>query len=87
MSFDVEWRDAGLEAKVAPNPDYPLGKDLDLAGPSVAACKEPLPYPARRRGLYIVECNICGRRIGVTTAGRPDDPRSIRIPCNLKGSA
>ncbi len=87
MSFDVEWRDAGREPQVAPNPDYPLGKDIDLADPGGPACKESLPYPARRCGVYIVECNICGRKIGLTTAGRPDDPRSIRIPCNLKGSA
>lgn len=87
MSFDIEWWDAGREPTVAPNPAFPLGKDIDLAGPGVAACKESLPYPAQRCGLWVVECNICGRRIGLTTAGRADDPRSIRIPCNLKGSA
>lgn len=47
------------------------------------SCYCALPYPAARCGLYLVDCERCGVRVGVTTAGRPDDPKSIRIPCQL----
>jgi hypothetical protein len=28
--FTIEWRDAGEMPRVAPNPDYPDGIDLDI---------------------------------------------------------
>jgi hypothetical protein len=77
---EIRWIDAGREPKEAPNPDYPHGIDLDFAG-SKRACLVALPYPARRVGIYFVECRTCGWSGGVTTAGRPDDPRSVKIPC------
>jgi hypothetical protein len=43
-----------------------------------------LPYPAKRIGHYRIECELCGLRVACTTAGRPDDPRSIRIACKLQ---
>lgn len=81
----IEWRDSGREPQCAPNPDYPEGIDIDLSG-GAPACETALPYPARRCGAYIIKCTLCGVRVGVTTAGRPDDPRSAKIPCKpLKG--
>lgn len=79
----VEWIDYGREPKCAPNPLYPNGMDADLSEGAQAACTADLPYPAKRCGLYLVHCETCGQRIGVTTAGRPDDPRSIKIACKL----
>jgi hypothetical protein len=35
--------------------------------------------------LYYVECNICGSNALITTAGRPDDPRSMDMLCKLEG--
>jgi hypothetical protein len=86
VTFKVEWIDRGREPQCAPDPAYPSGKDLD-ASEGAPSCRADLSYPAKRCGLYIVECETCGHTVAVTTAGRPDDPKSLRIPCvkKLKG--
>lgn len=81
MSFKIEWIDSGREPRCAPNPAHPNGTDVDASFGAAAFCMGSLPYPAERCGLYIVECDHCGLRVGVTTAGRPDDPRSLKIAC------
>lgn len=80
----IEWNDAGREPRIAPNPDYPNGKDIDASDGAAKTCFTELPYPARRCGHYIIECETCGLRVGLTTAGRPDDPRSIKVACKSK---
>jgi len=82
----IEWIDHKRDPQCAPNPAYPEGIDLDCAN-GAPSCKIDLPYPAKRCGLYLVECLICGYRVACTTAGRPDDPKSVNIPCKLQGSA
>jgi C4-type Zn-finger protein len=42
-----------------------------------------LPYPAKRCGIYLVVCERCGYSAAITTAGRPDDPRKVTLPCKL----
>jgi C4-type Zn-finger protein len=42
-----------------------------------------LPYPAKRCGLFLVICDKCGYSAAITTAGRPDDPRKVTLPCKL----
>jgi hypothetical protein len=79
----VEWHDAGREPQCAPNPAHPNGIDVDASGGAPAICETALPYPAKRCGQYLVECETCGQRVIVTTAGRPDDPRSVKIACKL----
>jgi len=81
--FDITWIDHGREPKGAPNPNFPNGRDIDITK-GQPSCEVLLPYPARRRGLYIVRCKICNELTGVTTAGRPDDPRSVKLPCPKK---
>lgn len=76
----IEWIDHKREPRCAPDPAYPDGKDINTVGDR-PSCKANLPYPAKRCGLYIVECERCGYRVAITTAGRPDDPRSVRLPC------
>ena len=83
----LEWIDHGREPKCAPNPDYPDGIDLDCSAGSSITCKCDLPYPAKRCGVYLVKCVLCGFTAACTTAGRPDDPRSITVPCKTIGSA
>ena len=78
--FDIKWLDAGREPQCAPNPAYPDGIDVDLTN-GKPGCIIAVPYPARRCGGYVVECKKCGTKVGLTTAGRPDDPRTVRIPC------
>ncbi len=80
--FKLTWEDHGREPQCPPNPAYPDGIDVD-ASFGKTSCIARLPYPAKRCGLYVVECEICGIRVGITTAGRPDDPRSVKVPCNL----
>lgn len=82
----VEWIDSGREPQCAPNPEYPNGIDIPAIHADENHCKVVLPYPAKRCGAYIVTCSICQTRIAVTTAGRPDDPRSVEMPCNFTGA-
>jgi hypothetical protein len=79
----ITWIDHGREPKCAPNPAYPNGMDIAPPWGDVPTCKVDLPYPAKRCGIYVIKCEICGIQIGATTAGRADDPRSILIPCKI----
>lgn len=80
----VHWRDSGKEPECAPNPEYPDGIDLDVSFGAARACTVRLPYPARRCGAYLVECAECDLTVACSTAGRPDDPRSIKLACKDK---
>lgn len=86
MNFKIHWEDSGREPQCQPDPAFPKGIDLVTARDDQLSCETELPYPARRCGVYIVECLSCGLSVGVTTAGRPDDPRSIRLPCKKPGN-
>jgi len=77
----VDWLDAGREPECSPNPKYPNGIDINAACDDMPACMVRLPYPARRCGSYVVKCLRCGLTAAITTAGRPDDPRSLTINC------
>lgn len=79
--FTVQWIDSGREPECAPNPAYPDGIDLDMSDGAPRACTATVPYPARRCGTYVIDCGMCGLRAAITTAGRPDDPRSVKLPC------
>jgi hypothetical protein len=81
MALKVTWVDDHREPKHPPDPRYPDGVDLDMSLKAIDTCVTPLPYPARRCGQYVIACDICRQRILVTTAGRPDDPRSIKVAC------
>lgn len=83
----IEWIDRGRDPQCTPDARYPNGMDIDLSGSWPQTCKADLPYPAKRCGVYIVTCEICGQNIGITTAGRADDPRSIRMACKTRGEA
>lgn len=84
MTLKVTWVDRGREPKCGPDPAFPTGKDLDVAGEAPRSCSTTLPYPAKRCGVYLVECLTCHLSVAISTAGRPDDPRSIRVPCQRK---
>jgi hypothetical protein len=83
IGMHIEWIDHGREPQCAPDPNYPEGKDVDCGVEQ--SCLTPLPYPAKRCGLFVVTCYACGARVAVTTAGRPDDPRSVKLPCEQHG--
>ena len=82
------WIDDRREPQCPPDPRYPTGIDVDAVAwagmdPATQSCRTELPYPAKRCGHYEVTCSLCDMRVIVTTAGRPDDPKSIRLPCKL----
>lgn len=86
----ITWHDRGRAPQHPPNPAYPEGVDLDVTGglgPLRRTCTVALPYPAPRCGLYVITCRRCTLRVAVTTAGRPDDPRSVRLPCKRDADA
>jgi hypothetical protein len=81
-NLTVHWIDRGREPQCAPNPDYPDGIDLDATRQGDRCCWTKLaPYPAPRCGYFVIRCDECDQNVVCTTAGRPDDPRSIRIRC------
>lgn len=86
MTIDVHFTDSGRDPKEKPDPKYPDGKHISLVEfPIQKSCCRNLPWPAPRCGVYSIECRICGLVVAVTVAGRPDDPRTIVLPCKAKG--
>lgn len=77
----INWIDGRREPQCAPDPAYPKGIDIDASGGAEATCATDLPYPARRCGHFLVVCETCGQSVAITTAGRPDDPRSLKLAC------
>jgi hypothetical protein len=80
--FEIHWIDRGREPACAPDPTYPNGIDVVIGDIDKPGCSTELPYPAPRCGLFFVQCKTCGTNAIITTAGRPDDPRSVRLPCD-----
>lgn len=76
----VTWLTKNRKAQCPPDANFPNGKDIDIAG-DFPSCQVDIPYPAPECGTWIVKCAACGLSIGVTAAGRPDDPKSIKIAC------
>jgi hypothetical protein len=79
--FLVDWSDAHRETRYPADPSYPNGSAVDVALDATRACRVELPYPASRCGLWVVTCRVCGYAIALSTSGRRDDPRSVRVPC------
>lgn len=84
MSLSVKWIDHGREPQCKPNPAHPSGIDIDMSEGQAATCETALPYPAKRCGVFMVHCDVCGLSAVITTAGRPDDPRSVKVGCSPK---
>lgn len=79
--FEVRFLSHNRKPVCAPDPAFPDGKDCDMSHGAHLSCLAKLPYPAECCGVFIVECNTCGLRVGITAAGRPDDPRTAKLPC------
>ena len=84
MAKKISWIDSGREPRARSDPAYPDGIDLDLSRGKSPACDVKLPYPAKRCGQYLIMCETCPQVIMVTTAGRRDDPRSVKMLCMPK---
>lgn len=80
----VEFKASGRgKAQCAPDPNYPAGKSIDISDGARPFCKIALPYPAPECGHFMVTCQACSLKVAITAAGRPDDPISVKLPCNL----
>lgn len=82
-NLSVEWIDFGREPVCPPDRRFPEGIVVDPSKPGEQTCRVDLPYPAKRCGCYIVKCSVCQIRVCLTTAGRPDDPRALIVPCKI----
>lgn len=83
LKHDVKFFPSGRgKAQCPSDPNHPYGVYLNLFDPR-ACCKVSLPYPAPECGAWVVTCNKCHVQIMVTAAGWPDDPVSVRIPCEV----
>ncbi|MET4187667.1 hypothetical protein ABIB86_000384 [Bradyrhizobium sp. JR1.7] len=85
--IDVTFVTNGRKAQCAPNPAHPNGIDVDLAHGAKSACLANLPYPAECCGILIARCKTCGASAAITTAGRPDDPRTVTLACKRASSS
>jgi hypothetical protein len=73
------------KARCPSDPAYPNGVAIDPVGHDAPAwCLVKLPYPAPECGVHRIDCSLCALQVLVTAAGRPDDPVSVRIPCNVR---
>ena len=81
MTLEVTFIDGYREPKCKPNAEFPNGMDVDFCNGASKSCFAEIPYPAPRCGVMRVYCSQCGISLGLTVAGRIDDPRSIKIPC------
>jgi hypothetical protein len=79
--IDVVFVSHNRKPTCAPNPAYPNGIDVDLTDGAKVACLAHLPYPAECCGLLMVRCRTCGANAVITTAGRIDDPRTVKLKC------
>jgi len=83
VTIDVLFLDSGREPQCKSDPRCPNGMPVNLA-PGVViekTCSRNLPYPAPRCGVYQITCRQCGFTAAITVAGRPDDPRTVTMPC------
>jgi hypothetical protein len=85
VTFVVHFIDSGRSPQCKADPKFPEGKDVVLAEDDAAGkCCRNVPYPAPRCGMYLVECEVCEFSALVHVDGRPDDPRTVTMPCQVK---
>lgn len=84
-TITVQFLSNGRKAQCAPDPAHPEGIDIDLTDGEPVCCRAKLPYPAECCGVLVVRCRTCGYSAAITTAGRTDDPRTVKLPCKLGG--
>lgn len=82
-AIKITFLDSGREPQCPPNPSFPDGMHVDMSMGSSYICTATLPYPAPRCGVMIIGCEKCGLTIAVTVAGRPDDPRTVKLACKI----
>ncbi len=84
----IGWQWRSLEpAKCEPDENFPFGKAADMSMGAAEKCSVNVPYPAPGVGTWIIYCAKCEMSVGVTAAGRPDDPTKITFACKEPADA
>lgn len=81
--FAIEWHGSGRAPTQESDPNFPDGIALDVSDKASRTCEARVPWPATEVGFWIVKCRRCRFSVALTAAGRPDDPKSIKLPCRL----
>jgi LSD1 subclass zinc finger protein len=89
MALKAQWYSDKREPQGLADPKYPHGHDFDTSGGSGSTCSTTLTYPAKGCGKWHIKCAVCQNSAMITTTGRVDDPKSIRMGCitRIKGAA
>ncbi len=84
--FDITFKPSGRGAARCPaDPAFPDGVTMNAQTGPGPSCIIVFPYPAPECGMFLARCRRCGFRIGVTAAGRADDPRAVQVSCLPRG--
>lgn len=84
MSITVTFHPNGQgKAKCPSDENFPNGKLIQIST-NKNAHKITLPYPASECGIWILKCEACNFAVGVTAAGRKDDPNQVNFMCRCK---
>jgi hypothetical protein len=84
--FLIDWVDQHRESRYPPDPSFRNGVAIDVALDAAQACRVQLAYPAERCGIWVITCRVCGYSVALGTAGRADDPVSVRVPCRERSN-
>jgi hypothetical protein len=84
--FLIDWVDQHRVSLYPADSSFPNGVAIDVALDAPRACRVELIYPAARCGMWVITCRACGFSVALSTAGRADDPRSVRVPCREKSN-
>lgn len=79
----VTWIDRHQQPRGLPDPKYPNGRVLNMAIGARKTCSVELDHPTKGCGYYLLVCERCHLRVVVTTAGRVDDPRKVKLACKV----
>lgn len=79
----VNWVDKNRQPTGTPDPRYPNGRFLDMSLGARKTCTVDLEHPTKGCGYYTLECLRCHFRAVITTAGRADDPNSVKLACKV----
>lgn len=80
----VEFLPSGRgKAKCKSDKNYPDGKIINISTEEDIH-RISIPYPAPECGVWILKCETCDFSVGVTAAGRPDDPKQINFKCRCQ---
>jgi len=82
--FRIQWIDHHRDPQEPPNPNFPNGRPLDISQGRSPNCTVELVHPTKRCGIYVIHCTKCRQRVAATTAGRVDDPSSVKMYCKVE---